>query len=181
MQQDPSRLGRAALSLFLVYHLLTMAVSAARDLGGEKGPIARVQETLSVVTRPYERGVGVHQNWTMFVPNAPTRTTWLEAEGTRGATKVPLALPAGRPDADGFTWTYSRAAKFERTADDDRPLEESLVRHLCREAVASGARLDTVTLQRAWVRTPPPDERATAPRADWPVERKRLGSWNCSK
>ena len=129
------------------------------------------------LTLPYERLIGVHQNWTMFVPDAPRSTTWMEATGFRGGIASPVEMPEGAPEP-GFKFLYSRAGKFERTAADEKPLRASLVRYLCRRAAEEGAAYDEIQFDRLTVRTPRPADR-TAPREQWPVERKRIERWRC--
>lgn len=166
---------RAAMSLFLIFHLTAMGLSIARD-------VRPLGELRSKLTRTYERTIGVHQNWTMFVPNPGLSTIWLEATGFRGEERESLPTLFGEPDPHGTIWFYERANKYERNlANKDRKeMRAGLVRWLCQSAKDAGHPYTEIQFDRASKATPAPNARqAAGPRESWPVERKRLERWKC--
>ena len=166
---------RAGMSLFLLFHLSAMALSAGRE-------VDVVGDVRAKLTRTYEKTIGVHQNWTMFVPNPGTSTIWLEATGFRGAEKEPVATLFGEPDPHGTIWLYERANKYERNlaGKERKAMRAGLVRWLCANAKEAGAPYTEIEFHRASKPSPTPARRAAAgPRETWPIERTRLERWRC--
>lgn len=162
-------------SLFIVWHLLMMGVSMGRDTA--------VGEALRVVTKPYEQLFGLHQTWTMFAPDPPRGTTWLEAEGIHpDGQRVRLPVAAEPPDPSGPILGYDRGGKFSRNVGGTHrgKLRTGYVRGLCRAAASEGVTLRGVRLIRHIRQTPVPSGRATVPdREDWPVKTHRFRERPC--
>jgi hypothetical protein len=134
------------------------------------------------LTRTYEKTIGVHQNWTMFVPNPGKSTIWLEATGFRGAEKEAVATLFGEPDPRGTIWLYERANKYERNlaGKERKAMRAGMVRWLCAKAKAAGTPYTEIEFTKASKPTPQPSERAAAgARETWPIERTRLERWRC--
>lgn len=98
----PSILARVVLGVWL----LVAAVLAADDLPALQ-PVAQF-------LAPARRGLGISQSWSMFAPNPPRATYWLEVEGRRGARWHTLDQPGSTPLEQGRRWRYSRASKYTR-------------------------------------------------------------------
>lgn len=162
---------RALLSVYFVFHGLTMSVSACRD--------TPYGERLHPLTDPWQWTVGMHQNWEMFVPDPRRSTTWLDMQGIRqDGTRVPLALPYREGDPDGTILRYDRGGKLVRNAVGDRKhVRAGLVRWTCR----GHEELARVAFARVAVPTPPPGRRAEAPRSAWPSRRSDLETWRCKR
>jgi hypothetical protein len=104
---DTHRLRRVAANLFILFHL-TMIVGSL----SQSHPVGKA---IRRVTGPYERLLGVYQNWDMFSPNAPRVSNWAEMTGlTRDGREVALPLIIGAPVESGFRWRYDRLGKFDR-------------------------------------------------------------------
>jgi hypothetical protein len=166
---------RTVMSLFLLFHLSAMMLSVGRD-------VHVAGDLRATLTRTYEKTIGVHQNWTMFVPNPGTSTIWLEATGFRGAEKEPVATLFGEPDPHGTIWLYERANKYERNlaGKERKAMRAGMVRWLCANAKEAGTPYQEIEFSRASKRTPKPAARAAAgPRETWPIERTQLERWRC--
>ncbi|HHO53513.1 MAG TPA: hypothetical protein ENK18_22250 [Deltaproteobacteria bacterium] len=133
-------------------------------------------------TEPWEKVLGVHQNWPMFA-YAPRQTTWVELIGHReDGTQVPIPLLPGELEPGWFMTGYVRAGKLQRNAEPERRerLRMALVRWSCRHQVAQGDPVRRVSVIGAERQTPAPGT-YQLPRSDWPVNREDLGRWNCPK
>lgn len=191
---------RPLLLVWLVWHLFVMSVDMAKHVSRtiEKNSIpASIAEPvrafggvlgsyskLRAYTEWYQWRIGVHQNWSMFVPNPRLSTTWLEVEGVRkDRTRRALPLIVGEPDPEGAIWTYARAGKHERNAVSGHreKLRMAYTRYYCAKAKAAGDPLKAVEFFAVSVPTPRPEMRADKPREAWPRRRKKLGGWNCPR
>lgn len=186
-----SRFLRPLLLVWLVWHLFVMSVDlskhVSRSIGPGFGPLYVALDAWSGLrdwTEWYQWRVGVHQNWSMFVPNPRLSTSWLVVEGVRpDGTRVPLELVVGRPDEDSWIGHYERAGKHERNAlarHRDR-LRMAYTRHFCRLAREAGEPLKSVQFFQEVQPTPPPARRGLQARADWKLTRRELGGWNCPR
>lgn len=186
-----SRLLRPLLLIWLAWHLFVMSVDiakhASKRMGSGFGPLDTALDAYSglrAYTEWYQWRVGVHQNWSMFVPNPRLATSWLVVEGVRpDKTRVPLELEVDRPEVDSWIGHYERAGKHERNAlgsHRDR-LRMAYTRYFCRVMAERGQPLRSVEFFVEAQRTPPPGRRGEKPRADWPVSRRPLGGWNCPR
>jgi hypothetical protein len=164
------------VSVYLVIHLFTMSVSLARE--------TPYGELFHGLTDPWQWTVGMHQNWDMFVPDPRLETSWLEVEGVRpDGSRVPIAMPHGVPDPQGVILLYDRSGKLERNAISKKRdgLRASFTRWACREHAAAGDPLAEIVFTKASQATVPPAERASRPRAGWPVRRTPLEGWRCAR
>lgn len=128
--------GRAALLAFAVFHGLTAIGST---LSG-----SAVGDAIRTVTRPYERAVGVYQDWPMFAPNAPTGTFWLEVVARDDAFEEVDRWPlySGEVVRSEVLWGYDRLHKLERTLgkSNRKPGREALLERECQRVRADPAR-----------------------------------------
>lgn len=165
----PSVPTKLLISAWIVVHLTMMTGSA-------------LQAGLQSWTLPYERALGVHQTWPMFV-GVPTETRFHRFVGIL-ADGSEVALPDlhGENDPDGVIWRYSRRNKFERNALSQKReyLRTALVRWQCRRAVAEGRPIRQVSVRRVSVQTPEPGASPT-PRASWARTEEEQGRWNCPR
>ncbi len=148
----------------VLVHLLAMAASALRV------------DALRAVTMPWEKVLGVHQTWPMFV-NPERRTVWIRVVGEREyGTPVEIPALSGRPPA--VIWTYDRRDKLVRNAVSSKReyLRTAIVRWACRQ----DPRLERVAVERRFVRTPAFGRYDDRPRHDWPVHGGR-DEWNCPR
>ncbi len=186
-------LSRRLLLAWLCWHLFVMSVDIAkhveRMLDPSSVPALRPVDRalaawagLRFLTEPYQWRIGLHQNWSMFVPNPRLNTSWLEVEGERpDGSRIPLPLVVGEPS--GPIWRYARAGKHERNAlgTHRKALRMAYTRYYCRTMAARGEPLARVHFTRVARRTPPPAQRGRLPRERWPVHRTDLGGWNCPR
>ncbi len=166
---------RAAAVLFLVWHVLTVGGSIARDTP----PGAFVRKHL---TGTIERTLGIYQTWSMFVPNAPRSSTWLVATGrTADGEEHPVAVLGGDLPPDRIEWFYRRGGKFERnaTSKSKGSMRKTWAWWACEREEAAGRPYKSIMLQRAERRTPPPSEAGQKPRSDWRVKTTDLSRRNC--
>ena len=98
----PSWLARAALICWLA----AAAALACEDVSAVR-PVVRA-------ISPLRRGLGISQSWSMFAPNPPTATYWLEVEGRHGVRWSLLEQPGSTPLSVDVRWRYARASKFGR-------------------------------------------------------------------
>lgn len=132
--QPPIRLtGRRALLLALVlFHGLTALGSTLNGTA--------VGDAVRTLTRPYERAVGVYQDWPMFAPNAPTGTFWLEvvARGDAFEEVDRWPLYGGEVVRSEVLWGYDRLHKLERTLGkkNRQPGRDALLQRECRRVRA---------------------------------------------
>ncbi|MCA9567201.1 MAG: hypothetical protein KC656_05140 [Myxococcales bacterium] len=190
---------RPLLLVWLVWHLLVMSVDVSKHVsrtlpsGGATAPLQEALDTWASLRDPigpwpgtewYQWRVGVHQNWSMFVPNPRLSTSWLVVEGVRpDKSRVPLPLVVGRPDPNGVIWSYARAGKHERNAEGGHRerLRMAYTRYYCRVMAARGEPLRSVEFFIESQATPPPERRGETPREQWPVSRRKAGGWNCPR
>lgn len=142
-----------------------------------------VGQAVRAWTEPWEKGIGVHQNWPMFA-YAPRDTTWIELIGHRadGSTlQIPL-LPGEFDPQRSFMLGYVRAGKLQRNAAPQRreKLRMALVRWACRHQGSVGDPVRRVTVVGFDRQTPMPGE-YQLPRTEWPVTREEFGRWNCPR
>ena len=144
------------------------------SMGRDVEPFATLRQS----TVPWEKVLGAHQTWPMFV-EPPRRTSWLRYEGDTDEGAVPLHPLPGEPPADGVIWFYDRLGKLERNAVSAKReyLRTSIVRGVC----AQDPRLNAVTIYRASRTTPRAWSYATRPREAWPAEESRDSSWRCRR
>lgn len=137
-------LRQRALALFLGWHSLAVLGS----LGADTAPGAAVRR----LTAPYERLLGVYQNWNMFAPNPPAITEWMEVEDTPRGGGAPTVHPGphGPPPAGPVVFGYRRAGKFERTVmkANEKALRRAIIDARCARAAAAGAPLARVRFLR---------------------------------
>ncbi|MBX2797701.1 MAG: hypothetical protein KTR31_08540 [Myxococcales bacterium] len=170
----PGPVGRAVLSVVLLCHLLAMAGSLLTPT--PLGPVVRT------VSMPWEKVLGVHQNWPMFV--TPPRTTrWIEVQGVRAdGSRLPLNLLPPEPPRDAARWVYDRRGKLARNtvSSSRKRIRMAVVRWACRTQRQAADPIRQVALIRYGRVTPPPSEAAAAgPRTDWELQRKEFTTWNC--
>ena len=174
MNPGMSKRGMAIWSVFLLWHGLVVVASVTKDT-----PIG---QTLRVVTKPYEQFLGVHQTWTMFAPNAPRESTWVEAIGvTTSGVKVPVGTFTGAPDPSELNLVYNRMGKFERNVTKKKKgsLRRGYARGLCRMLAAEGITdIEGISFVLFRSPTPPPSER-DVPRDQWPVIRHDYAVRSC--
>lgn len=119
---------RILISLFLVFHLTMIADSIGRDT-----PPGR---WIRPIIRPYERLLGVYQNWRMFAPNPPRVDQWMELEAAfPDGTVRPLPALIGAREPRLVELRYQRAGKLERNLLSNnfkKPLRRMLT-HLCQQ------------------------------------------------
>ena len=128
-----SRLSRALLSLFLIWHLAAGVVGIGRSTA--------LGKALSDVVRPYEQLLGIYQRWGMFAPHPPRKTIWPEAIGfTSSGDKVVLPIAWEDPDGDGVRRTYDHTTLLDRIliGGDHRRLRAGYINWLCARAEADG-------------------------------------------
>lgn len=171
------KITRTLYTAFLAFHLLAMTGSIFQG-------VAPINEVRKVLTRPYERTIGVHQNWTMFVPNPAQSTTWFRAIGeprSDPGTELELEVLHGRPDPEGVILHYARKNKFDRnmTAKRRDELRAGYVRYLCRIHKEQGVPMSHIAFDAMRMQTPPPGERGEVARSAWPVNTTRLERWRC--
>lgn len=159
-------------SVFLVWHLLAMAGSMFRET-----PIGTA---IRDITKPYEKVLGVHQTWTMFVPNAPRSTQWAEAIGVLPSGEHVL-MGSLADNTTSFTWQYDRFGKFERNVLPEKKgaLRTGYTRALCRMAAEEGVDLRGVVLVKNTQPTPPPSERGDVARSAWPIDQREFRERPC--
>ncbi|MCB9777891.1 MAG: hypothetical protein H6742_04955 [Alphaproteobacteria bacterium] len=143
---------RGLLSLFVVWHLVSMGASLTK----KTAPGAAVR----IVTGPYEKALGIWQSWGMFGPNPPLGTSWLKVDGLRddGSTVV-LEPLVGEKDFDRTDLTYSRVQKVERNMFDAKKqsLRDGFAAWHCRRDPG----LVTVVIRKERHMTPKPGQRET--------------------
>ena len=107
MAWNPDRRRRVAVNLFIGFHALMIVGSLAN--GTAVGTVIRK------VTGPYERFIGIYQNWDMFSPNAPRESTWTEISGLTASGAI-IALPGmvEPPATTGVRIRYQRLGKLDR-------------------------------------------------------------------
>jgi hypothetical protein len=181
---------RPLLLIWLVWHLFVMGVDLSKHVSRSLAAGSALQRSLAVVadlrdyTEWYQWRIGVHQNWSMFIPNPRTSTSWLEVEGiTLDKQRVALPLIVGEPDPEGWLLTYPRAGKHERNAvaGHRKRLRAAYTRHYCRVNKEAGRPLRGIDFYAVSYRTPPPEQRGARPRSEWPRTRRKLGGWNCKR
>ncbi len=154
MADRPPRAVRLVLAALIGFHGLAVVGSLAR--GTPPG------DAIRQVTRPYEKLMGVYQNWTMFAPNAPRSTRWmrLEGQGEDGTWRA-LEPPAGPPPDVVLATRYRRLGKVERNLLDKRRrfARRSLIEWHCAREAGTGRPLRRVRVSEVTVRTPTPAER----------------------
>ena len=174
MSSGMSKRAKIAWTVFLLWHGLVVVASVTKDTA--------LGQTIRVVTKPYEQFLGVHQTWTMFAPNAPRESTWVEAIGvTTSGEKVSIGTFTGRPDAADLNLIYNRMGKFERNISKKKKgsLRRGYARGLCRLAAADGvADLDGISFVLFRSPIPPPEGRQV-PREQWPVQRHDYAVRSC--
>jgi len=99
---SPPLAARVALLTWLV-----LATSLALD---DQSGFRQVAELVA----PVRRLLGWSQSWSMFAPNPPSSTYWLEAEGRRGPHWEPIEIAGGQPDSESWKLSYARASKLNR-------------------------------------------------------------------
>ena len=175
MTRAMSTRAKALWSIFLLWHGLVVLGSVM-----SKTPLG---ETIRLVTKPYEKFLGVHQTWTMFAPNAPRESTWVEAIGvTTSGEKIPVGTFTGEPVLDELRLVYNRMGKFERNISKKKKgsLRRGYARGLCRLARADGIEdLDGISFVFFRSATVPPSRRAAEPRDTWPVDRHDYAVRSC--
>jgi hypothetical protein len=165
---------RAGMSLFLLFHLTAMTLSLGRDVESS-------DDLRATLTRTYEKTIGVHQNWTMFVPNPGMSTIWLEATGFRGAeTSRSRRCSASRIRTDDLALRAGEQVRAEPRGQGAQGDACGMVRWLCANAKEAGAPYTEIEFSRRASRRPSRRKRAAAgPRETWPIERTRLERWRC--
>ncbi|MEL6342111.1 MAG: hypothetical protein AAFV53_03190 [Myxococcota bacterium] len=138
------------VSLFVVYHLVMIADSIGRHT------------TAGAAIRPwivpYERTLGVYQNWRMFAPNPPRSYQWMEMTLTDAAGNTqPLPLLMGARPPRQLELRYQRAGKLERNllSQSRRKSLDRALRHLCTQHTDA----KTITVTSAVQKTPSPAAR----------------------
>jgi hypothetical protein len=165
----PPKWARIVLSLLVVFHGVASVGSVLNE--------TPVGDTIRVVTRPWEKRLGVHQTWPMF-GSPPRGTTTLRFIGRRGdGSEVELDVLPGEPDPNGVIWMYERGAKLERNASETKRdyLRGSLFRYACR----TNDGVDRVRIERVTRRSPKPGSTDVGPRDTWKVSSEKLHDWKC--
>ena len=121
---------------------------------------------------PARRGLGISQSWSMFAPNPPRSTFWLEVEGRRGARWHPLPQPGSAPLQDGPRWRYSRASKLTRGLVAEAATRDR--RHLAQWWCRQDPTLAAVRFLHTRLPSSPPGVAAsTGPSSRTPLEQHR--------
>ena len=144
------RLRRAAVNLFIVFHALMVVGSLAN--GTPAGTVIRT------VTGPYERFLGIYQNWDMFSPNAPRESTWTEISGlTASGAIVPLPGMVDPPATSGLRTRYQRLGKLDRNLvkKERKAVRRGMAAWECRHYKGEDA-LRYVIFTEMKRKTPPP-------------------------
>ncbi len=95
-----------AARLALVVWLVLAGIFALED----QPPVKPVARALAPVRRLF----GISQSWSMFAPNPPRATYWLQVEGREDAHWEALPQPGTTPLEAGFRFRYDRANKLAR-------------------------------------------------------------------
>lgn len=165
------RWGRVALSLCIVMHGLAGLANVTRE--------SPAGAALRTMTKPWEKVLGVHQTWPMFV-SPPRATSWLTFTGIRAdGTEEVLRPLDGEPDVSGVVWVYSRRGKLERNAVADKReyLRTSVVRAEC----AAHPDFTHIRVDRVTQRTPAAWRTGPADRSTWPQSTEALKRWRCRR
>lgn len=141
---------RVLLSLFLLFHGVTVVSSLARHTA--TGAAVRS------VTRPYESLIGIYQGWTMFSPNPPRVDTWGALRMVDGdGQSHPLPAIWGAREDTTVEWYYRRAGKLERNMllKSRRKYLRMYAQALC----AADPRRQLIEVDRVLRHTPTPAKR----------------------
>ncbi len=151
MQQrlESSRAGRAAISVFIVVTIVSVAVWNL--------PPSAIKEDALAVTAPYIRATGLNQNWGVFSPNPRRHSLFLSARVryADGSEEV-LSPPRGGALVGGY-WDY-RWRKWAEWAsmDENSELWRPTADWFAGRARAQGRDPVSVTLVRRWRDLLPP-------------------------
>ncbi|MEC7946808.1 MAG: hypothetical protein VX265_04525 [Myxococcota bacterium] len=136
------------------------------------GSLARERDwgaDMRMRTRTYERALGIHQNWSMFAPNAPRSSVWMaaEAETARNETVV-LRPPLGRLLPGPVEWHYRRLGKLERLGvkKSHSDIRRALTRTWCRRMHDDGTPITAVRILQYWQPTPTMSQRRRGRKPD---------------
>lgn len=113
-------------------------------------------------TRTYEKALGIHQNWSMFAPNAPRSSIWMDVEGDAVWDEVlTIQPPLGQVLPGPIEWHYRRLGKLERLGlkKSHSDIRRALARTWCARMDARKETVTAVRFYQNWVTTPSPSKR----------------------
>lgn len=170
LRQTKGGLGRAALQLFLAFHLLAIG---AWVMPGEP---SAVRQRLVDLVQPYLAFTGLWQYWDMFAPS-PLRLVGDVVAVVRFADGREKVWPLPGPEQVGFGKLRLERWRKWRSAirvDDNQPVWADAARFVARRHADPENPPVEVDLVRRWTELPPPGDRDHQPRVlPVPAERFR--------
>jgi hypothetical protein len=145
-------LARVVLSLAVSWHLMASAAHYARNTS--------IGRDLRQHTRPYERTLGLSQNWNMFAPNPPRSVIWLETKALDAQGNWEDVPRVTNNDDGPVRLSYWRGGKEERYLfmDEKKGLRRRKAKKICERFDAAGTPMAAVKFRRSWMRTPSPED-----------------------
>lgn len=152
---------RFIVGVYLAYHGFSVVGSLARerDWGAD----------MRTKTRTYERALGIHQNWSMFAPNAPRSSVWMEVEAeTDQDETLVLQPPLGQVLPGPVEWHYRRLGKLERLGvkKSHSDIRRALTRTWCRRMHEDERPITAVRILQYWQPTPTMSQRRRGRKPD---------------
>jgi hypothetical protein len=145
----PHWLYRLVVGLFLCMHgwMVVGSLANERDWGKQ----------MRAKTRTYERALGIHQNWSMFAPNAPRSSVWMKVEADAVWDEVvEIEPPVGGPLPGPFEWHYRRLGKLERLGvkKSHSDIRRVLAKTWCKRLDEQKMPVKTIRIHQYWQPTP---------------------------
>ena len=135
------------------------------------------------VTVPYERFLGIWQQWGMFAP-APNGSSALMATGFSADGEAQIRPVLFGERGVHFAWFYDRSLKLERStfttrSSRARALRRSYGQWICQQAEANGSQLTHVELWKRRILHPTPAQRLEVPGGERTINRVDLQTIRC--